>query len=69
MSTSYFDIWNLLDAQDKEGMPLLSIADWLKFVVERSTVDQGALTRVMTKVLLRARWTDNLCQALFDGWA
>ena len=50
-------------------MPLLSIADWLKFVVGRSTADQGALTRIMTKVLLRARWTENLCQALYDGWA
>lgn len=48
---------------------MLSIADWLKFVVGRSIVDQGALTRIMTRVLLRARWMENLCQALFDGWA
>ena len=53
----------------EEGTPLLSIADWLKFMVGRSTADQGALTRIMTKVLLRARWTENLCQALYDGWA
>ena len=62
-------IWNLLDTQGEEGTPLLSIADWLKFVVGRSIVDQGALTRIMTRVLLRARWMENLCQALFDGWA
>jgi hypothetical protein len=62
-------IWNLLDTQGEEDTPLLSIADWLKFVVGQSTVDQGALTRIMTRVLLRARWTENLCQALYDGWA
>ena len=62
-------IWNLLDTQGEEGTPLLSIADWLNFVVGRSTADQGALSRIMTKVLLRARWTENLCQALYDGWA
>ena len=50
-------IWNLLDTQGEEGTPLLSIADWLKFVVGRSTADQWA------------RWTENLCQALYDGWA
>jgi hypothetical protein len=27
-------IWNLLDTQNEEGIPLLSIADWLNFVVE-----------------------------------
>ena len=62
-------IWNLLDTQGEEGTPSLSIADWLKFVVGRSTADQWALKRIMTKVLLRARWTENLCQALYDGWA
>ena len=30
-------IWNLLDTQGEEGTPLLSIADWLKFVVGLST--------------------------------
>ena len=52
-------IWNLLVTQGEEGTSLLSIADWLKFVVGE---------RIMTKVLLRARWTENLCQALYDGW-
>jgi len=49
--------WNLLDTQGEEGTPLLSIADWLKFVVGRSTIDQGRSTPIMTKVFLRARWT------------
>ena len=60
-------IWNLLDTQGEEGTPLLSIADWLNFVVGRSIVNQGALIRIMTRALLRARWTENLCQALYDG--
>ena len=61
-------IWNFVDSQDEEGMSLLSIADWLKFVVGRSTVDETVLTRIVTKILLRAHWADSLCQAMFDGW-
>jgi hypothetical protein len=37
-------IWNLLNNQSEEDMPLLSTADWLKFVVGRSSIDQGVLT-------------------------
>jgi len=49
-------------------MPLLSAVDWLKFVVDRSTVDQVELSRTMAKVLLRARWADACYQKMFQGW-
>jgi len=49
-------------------MPLLSAADWLKFVVGRSKADQVDLSRMMTKVLLRARWADACCQKMFSRW-
>jgi len=49
-------------------MPLLSAADWLKFVVGRSIVDQVNMTQTMARVLLRARWADACCQKMFRGW-
>ena len=49
-------------------MPLLSTADWLKFVVDRSSADQMELTHIMAKILLRARWADACCQKMFSGW-
>jgi hypothetical protein len=61
-------IWNLLNNQGGEDMPLLSTADWLKFVVGRSITDQVELTRIMAKILLRARWADACCQKMFSGW-
>ena len=49
-------MWNLLNNQGEGDMPLLSTADWLKFVVGRSSTDQVELTHIMAKILLRARW-------------
>jgi len=60
-------IWNLLDNQGEGHMPLFSTADWLKFVVGRSSADQVELTIVMAKILLRARWADACCQKMFSG--
>ena len=49
-------MWNLLNNQGEEDMPLLS------------TADQVELTHVMAKILLRARWADTCCQKMFSGW-
>jgi hypothetical protein len=46
----------------------LSTADWLKFVVGRSSADQVELTHIMAKILLRAQWADACCQKMFSGW-
>jgi len=61
-------MWNLLNNQAERDMPLLSTADWLKFVVGRSSADQVELTHIMAKILLRARWADACCQKMFSGW-
>jgi hypothetical protein len=61
-------MWNLLDNQAERDMPLLTTADWLKFVVGRSSADQVELTHIMAKILLRARWADACCQKMFSGW-
>jgi hypothetical protein len=61
-------MWNLLNNQGEKNMPLMSTADWLKFVVGRSSADQVELTHVMAKILLRARWADACCQKMFSGW-
>jgi len=43
-------MWNLLNNQAERDMPLLSTADWLKFVVGRSSADQVELTHIMAKI-------------------
>jgi hypothetical protein len=63
-----YAVWNLLNNQGEEDMPLLLTADWLKFVVGRSGTDQVELTHVMAKILLRARWANACCQKMFSGW-
>jgi len=61
-------MWNLLNNQGEGDMLLLSTADWLKFVVGRSSADQVELTHIMAKILLRTRWADACCQKMCSGW-
>ena len=63
-----YAMWNLLNNQGEGDMPLLSTADWLQFVVGRSSADQVELMHIMAKILLRARWADACCQKMFSGW-
>ena len=55
--------WNLLDNRNEEGVPLMTVVEWL-----RLQVDQDWMQAVMTRVLLRARWMDKVCQGIFFGW-
>jgi len=44
------------------------VVKWLRFIQARSQVDQDWMQTVMTRVLLRARWMDKVCQGMFWGW-
>ena len=46
----------------------MTVVEWLRFVQARSQVDQDWMQAVMTRVLIRARWMDKLCQGMFYGW-
>lgn len=48
-------IWNLLYAKSEEGVPQ-----------GRSMVDQEMMKLVMTRILLRGRWMDEICQIMFS---
>jgi len=61
-------LWNLLDCRDEDGVSLMTVVEWLRFVQARSQVDQDWMQAVMTRVLLRARWIDKVCQGMFFGW-
>ena len=61
-------LWNLLDCRDEDGVPLMTVVEWLRFIQARSQVDQDWMQAVMTRVLLRARWMDKVCQGMFFGW-
>jgi len=46
-----YALWNLLDCRDEDGVPLMTVIEWLRFI------------RIyLTRVLLRARWIDKVCQ-------
>ena len=55
-------------SRDEEGVPLTTVVKWLRFIQARSQVDQDWMQTVMTRVLLRARWMDKVCQGMFWGW-
>ena len=46
----------------------MTVVEWLRFIQARSQVDQDWMQAVMTRVLLRARWMDKVCQGMFFGW-
>ena len=46
-------LWNLLDCRDEDGVPLMMVVEWLRFIQARSQVDQDWMQAVMTRVLLR----------------
>ena len=35
-------LWNLLDCRDEEGVPLMTVVEWLRFIQARSQVDAGS---------------------------
>ena len=45
-------LWNLLDCRDEDGVPLMTVVEWLRFIQTRSQVDQDWMQAVMTRVLL-----------------
>ena len=61
-------LWNLLDNKSEEQLPIMTFAEWLKFVQGRSHRDQERLKMIMTRVLLRFRWLDRVGQILYRGW-
>ena len=46
----------------------MTVVEWLRFIQARSQIDQDWMQAVMTRVLLRARWMDKVCQGMFLGW-
>jgi len=46
----------------------MTVVEWLRFIQARSQVDQEWMQAVMTRVLLRARWIDRVCQGMFFSW-
>ena len=61
-------LWNLLDNKSEEQLPIMTFAEWLKFVQGRSHCDQERLKMIMTRVLLRFRWLDWVGQIMYRGW-
>jgi hypothetical protein len=61
-------LWNLLDNKSEEQLPILTFAEWLRFIQGRSQMDQERLKMIMTRVLLRFRWLDRVAQIMFRGW-
>jgi hypothetical protein len=47
-------LWNLFDCRDEDGVPLMTVVEWLRFIQARSQVDQD--------------WMDKVCQGMFFGW-
>ena len=50
-------LWNLLDCRDEDGVPLMTVVEWLRFIQARSQIDQDWMQAVMDKV----------CQGMFFG--
>ncbi len=51
-------LWSLLDCREEDGVPLMTVVEWLRFIQARSQVDQDWIQAVMDKV----------CQGMFFGW-
>ena len=60
-------LWNLLDYSDEDGVPLMTVVEWLRFIQARSQVDQDLMQAVIARVLLRALWMYKVCQGMFFG--
>jgi len=41
-----YALWNLLDCRDVDGVPLMTVVEWLRFIQARSQVDQDWMQAV-----------------------
>ncbi len=69
--------WNLQHSRNEEGVPLMTVVEWLRFIKARSQVDQDWMQAVMTRGWARCArgcssvgsWLTSDTADLYDNWS